>query len=88
MVHLDDDNYIEALIESNKLHSCNFGFEPRECMECDAPYCLRCNPVKYDLSEKESYIDKWRDYPTQGKLCKIYKTNGKIVKALRQIINN
>ena len=88
VTNLDDENFIQHLDSSYKLHDCNFGFQPKECMECDTTYCLRCNPAKYELSDKKTYIDKWRDYPVQNKLCKIFKTNGKIVKALRQIINS
>jgi radical SAM protein with 4Fe4S-binding SPASM domain len=86
LTSLDDDNFIEALIESNKTHNTNFGVEPEECRNCEATYCLRCNSVKYNYSKKDTYIEKWRDYSDQPNLCKFYKLNGKIVHAINELL--
>jgi len=84
--NLKDEDFIDKLSASHTLHNTNFGYQPIECMDCEADYCLRCNPVKYESSNKDTYIDKWRDYATQPRLCRFYKINGKITKALKQIV--
>lgn len=83
---LKEDYFIEELMKSNRLHCDNFGFLPVECKDCYAPYCLKCNVVKYSNSRKNNYLDRWRDYPVQNRLCKLYELNGKIVMAMNQII--
>lgn len=84
--NLNDSELIRKLIKSHELHSTNFGYQPKKCKDCFVSFCLRCNPVKYNLSEKENYIDKWRDYTVQPRLCSFYEINGKIVLALRQLL--
>lgn len=83
---LEDDNFIEELIKSTKSHSIDFGVEPDECKNCEATYCLRCNSVKFNYSKKDTYMEKWRDYSDQPNLCKFYKLNGKIVRAVNELL--
>ena len=87
VTNLNDDDFIEKLAASHTLHNTDFGYQPIECLDCDAGYCLRCNPVKYEVSKKETYIERWRDYATQPILCRFYKINGRIMKALNQIVS-
>lgn len=85
---LKDSNFIKKLEETNQFHCHNFGFLPIECSNCYASFCLKCNVVKYSNSDKKEYIDRWRDYPIQKRLCELYKLNGRIFMALNQIIRN
>jgi len=86
VTNLDDDLFIEHLEKSKCLHSSNFSYLPDACKTCEATFCLKCNPVKFNGSKKDLYIEKWRDYTNQPRLCKIYKTNGKIVLATRELL--
>lgn len=83
---LSDADFIKKLEESNKFHCQDFGFLPIECKNCDAPFCLKCNVVKFEHSDKTQYLDKWRDYPVQKTLCDFYHINGKVWKAINQIL--
>jgi len=86
--NLKDSDFIKKLVDSHILHDTNFGYQPLECLDCEAGYCLRCNPVKYEKSDKDTYIEKWRDYANQPILCRFYKINGRIMKALNHIVKN
>jgi radical SAM protein with 4Fe4S-binding SPASM domain len=83
---LNSDDFVKKLESSNKFHCQDFGFLPIECKNCDAPFCLKCNVVKYDRSDKDQYLYKWRDYPVQKTLCDLYKINGKVWMAINQIL--
>jgi len=86
IIDIKNESFITNLDITNKLHNNNFGWEPEECKNCLATFCLRCNPVKFDRSEKKDYFEKWRDYTTQPRLCNFYKINGKIVFAIRKLL--
>lgn len=76
----------EDLIDfSSKLRADNQCI-PDECKSCETSYCMRCNVVKYDLSKKDKYIDRWRDYANQPNLCKYYKTVGKVSKVFHKVL--
>jgi len=84
--NLKNPNFVDDIVKSNKLHSCDFAWEPEECKKCISTFCLRCNPVKYNNSKKLNYFEKWKDYTSQPKLCEFYKLNGKIVNAIKKLI--
>lgn len=84
---LDDPSFIDKLHESYSLHGQNFQVIPPQCATCEASFCLKCNSVKFNESNKETYIEKWRDYTDQPRLCRFYKLNGKIVLAIKEILN-
>jgi len=83
---IDDDDFIEKLSESKCIHTENFGYLPEACKSCEATFCLKCNPVKFNGSKKNLYLEKWRDYTNQPRLCRIYKLNGRIVLAIRELL--
>jgi len=85
LCNLKDENFIKKIEESYKLHNFNFGWEPDECKNCVATFCLRCNDVKFKNSKKSDYMKRWTDYTDQPELCKFYKLNGKIVRAMKRI---
>jgi len=41
--------------------------------------------VKFKNSKKSDYMKRWTDYTDQPELCKFYKLNGKIVRAMKRI---
>lgn len=66
----------------------NVIYEPEECKQCDTIICMRCNAVKYSISQKEQFIDKWTDFAIQPFLCKLYKSNTNIIRAMKMINAN
>ncbi len=88
ITRLEDDSFIQDLEKSSTLHSKNFQIRPTSCISCEATFCLTCNAVKYDNSKKDNYIEKWRDYTDQPRLCKFYKLNGKIVLAIKELLKS
>lgn len=66
-------------------HSVNFRELPEECRNCTTGICIKCNVVKFDLSEKLNYMERWRDYSNQPLLCKYYRISGKILQALNEL---
>jgi radical SAM protein with 4Fe4S-binding SPASM domain len=88
LTNLEDDSFINKLSESKKLHGANFGIIPTQCAVCEAAFCLKCNAIKYNESKKGTYIEKWRDYTDQPRLCKFYKLNGKIILAINEMLKN
>lgn len=83
---LQDEEFINKIEESHNFHSKNFNYQPRECLECIASICTRCNAIKFEESEKEDYLEKWRDYCNQPTLCRFMKTSGKVAVALKRIL--
>ena len=86
VTNLDNNNFVEGLESSNAFHCSDFGFLPIECKDCNAPFCLKCNVVKFERSDKDQYLDKWRDYPVQKTLCDFYHINGNVWMAINQIL--
>jgi len=58
----------------------------QECSECVALTCLRCSVKKFEISSKNSLVEKWFDYPCQKELCAYYKLVGKIGRALLEVL--
>jgi radical SAM protein with 4Fe4S-binding SPASM domain len=83
---MSDHDFIEKLEESKGCHSDNFGYLPDMCKSCEATFCLKCNAAKFDGSKKGFYLEKWRDYTNQPRLCRIYKLNGRIVQAVKELL--
>lgn len=83
---LEDDNFVHHIELSNKMHSQDFGFLPIECQNCEVPFCLKCNVVKFTRSNKQNYLDRWRDYPIQKTLCDFYRINSNVLIAINQIL--
>ena len=78
-------NFINSLEKANKFFYDNH-IEPDECHECISTSCLRCNVKKYEESKKETFKEKWFDYPAQKELCEYYQLVGKVGAAMRSII--
>lgn len=87
LTDLNDDDFINKLVDSKNLHDKDFHTIPMQCATCEASFCLKCNSVKFNESNKETYIEKWRDYADQPRLCRFYKLNGKIVLAIKELLN-
>lgn len=79
-------NFINSLEKANKFFFDNH-IEPIECENCIASSCLRCNVKKYEESNKESFKDRWYDYPAQKELCEYYKLVGKVGAAMESFLN-
>ena len=80
-----DKNFINSIKQANNFFVDN-NIEPEECKECYASACLRCNVKKYEESKKETFKERWYDYPAQNELCDYYKLVGKISSAIGSLI--
>lgn len=78
----DDIIHIEQKLQQRDIEFIDIFNPINECKECDALICYRCNAIKYELSQKETYKEKWLDYKTQPILCDIYKMISNIYRVL------
>ena len=79
--------FINSIENANKFFHDNH-IEPEECNECIASSCLRCNVKKYEESDKETFKERWYDYPAQGELCEYYQLVGKIGSAMGLLLRS
>jgi radical SAM protein with 4Fe4S-binding SPASM domain len=79
----DDINVLKI---SQEKHGPYVHKNPAECATCEATFCVRCNTVRYSVSEKPTYEERWKDYTNNPNLCRIYKEAGKISRAFRKIM--
>jgi sulfatase maturation enzyme AslB (radical SAM superfamily) len=59
---------------------------PKECENCVAVTCLRCNVKKAESSKKNSFFERWNDYISQPELCDYYKLTGRIGRAMASLL--
>lgn len=45
---------------------------PDKCRTCETQYCLRCQIVSYNNSDKKEFWDKWTDYNSNNFNCKLF----------------
>ncbi len=83
---IEDDNFVDKLVDSFKLHSPLMHILPPRCRTCTTPYCLKCNAAKYDKSVKPNYTDKWIHYDVEPRLCRVFKVNESVVLAIKEIL--
>jgi radical SAM protein with 4Fe4S-binding SPASM domain len=83
--NIAEADIIEKIEETQNKFRPDIDFEPDECKKCPVYYCLRCNHAKYVNSEKEFYLNRWRDYASQPHLCSFFMENYKVVEAMRLI---
>jgi len=81
-----DKDIIDILIERKHYHE-EFEYRTPVCVDCDTTTCFKCNVMKYKVSSKKDYLDRWYDYTNQDWLCTYYKTIGKIKKAVFNLLN-
>jgi len=82
-----DINYtssINLIEDKSKIFQEDNKYIPKECEECDALFCMRCNVVKYKNSDKKDYFDMWRDYANQPLLCRYNKEISKFIKIFKK----
>ena len=79
-----DDN-LDGIVAMKAKHGACFGNTPEECNNCEALFCVRCNAVRYSVSEKETFKEKWNDYTNRPDLCRVYKEAGLIGRAFKRI---
>jgi len=79
------DEVVERINKKRELHKHKQFIEPEECKNCEASICYKCNAVKFQVSKKKDYMDKWTDYLNQPELCKFYKTIGKYYLAYQKL---
>ena len=80
-------NFINSIEKANRFYK-NSDIEPKECENCIAGTCLKCNVKKYEESDKETFLERWMDYSAQGELCEYYQLVGKIGSAMKSILRS
>lgn len=83
-----DKNYVMAVMRNHDLFQKAdiLKVNPsKECEECDAPFCIRCNVAKYAISTKENYVDRWTDYSCDTRLCALFKIIGDVKKKFLEV---
>jgi len=83
ITNIKQDASIENIAKISKVFQKNNKYIPNTCKECDADFCMKCNVTKYELSKKQDYFEKWRDYDNQETLCRYFKEIGKFIKIFR-----
>lgn len=64
------------------------GKQPRECKDCPAIFCYKCNVHSYEKSKKKSYIQKMYDFCCDKNYCSIMKIISNYTYAYNKIINS
>lgn len=82
-----NEDFLNTLLKSIEKYQEAREVLPEECKNCKTHYCLKCNAKKYEISEKETFKEKWSDYPNQPALCQIYKFIGNVRLAFVNIAN-
>lgn len=85
-VYKSKEEFTNDLLENFFKYSKERFILPDECKSCHAVNCMKCNVKKFELSKKDDYFDKWRDYTDQPQLCDTYKFLGSFRLSLMKII--
>jgi uncharacterized protein len=86
ITNIKNDTFVRDIqINHEKIDSWKIE-EHKECKNCSATLCMRCNAKKYELSSKTEMGSKWHDNPIQKNLCRYFKMFGTIHRAMRKII--
>lgn len=82
-----DDNFVKQIEDkSNFLKNYDFSHLNKECKECIANYCVKCNSRALEASKNETLEDRWFDFTCQPYMCDYFKLIGKIHTAMRKVI--
>jgi len=68
-----DDTFMQDIEASCKMHRGIMKILPEACKNCYSEFCLKCNSMCYDISEKETFMERWNDYPNQPEICDLYR---------------
>ena len=60
--------------------------EVKECENCVALMCLKCNVMKYLASKKTGLVERFHDFLSQPDQCEYYKIAGRIGRGLLLLI--
>ncbi len=79
------DHYVGTLEDDFSIFTAaadkHCGLKPEVCRTCDAVFCLACNVGKYQLSKKETYLERWMDFGVSESTCRIYREISKVTRA-------
>lgn len=81
-----NDSFLEDIEKSSNIHRSIFRVLPEECKSCYAEFCLKCNSMCYEISEKETFMEKWNDYPNQPEICDLYKLATKVKWGMQKVL--
>lgn len=93
------DHYICNINDKNRLvqnlDQCRRYFErnkfkkrPPNCDSCNVNKCAVCSIIQHQLSNKENYMERLRDYSIQSKICNLYEIATSVSKKIRREIEN
>lgn len=84
--NIQDDDILQLLSNRRKQHL-EYERQHPSCSTCQTTTCFKCNMIKYNLSNKQNYFDRWYDYTDQEWLCKYYNVIGKVKLAIYNILH-
>lgn len=74
--HITDKTLMQSLDQCKRYFSgMNFKKRPQECNECHTKKCSVCSIIQHQISKKDGYMERLKDYAIQPKLCFLYKTS-------------
>nr|DAT25449.1 MAG TPA: Fe-S oxidoreductase [Caudoviricetes sp.] len=85
-VNLSNEEFLSNLLNNTKKYEESLKIIPPECRDCKTHYCLKCNAKKFEVSKKETFQERWSDYPNQPHLCVLYKFIGNVRLAFLKIL--
>jgi len=82
-----DENFLQDIEKSCKMHRSISPLLPDACKNCYADFCLKCNSMCYEISEKDTFKEKWNDYPVQPEICNLYKLTTQVKWGMMKVLN-
>jgi len=81
-----DDTFMADIEASCKMHKEISHVLPEACKNCYSEFCLKCNSMSYDISEKDSFMEKWNDYPNQPEICEMYRLATQVKWGMQKVL--
>jgi len=83
--NVSDEDAIDKVINSSNWFKDFYTNVPEECKGCTNKFCLKCNVVKYEHSEKDKYEEKWTDHTCQPYQCYFFDIIDLVSRAHRMV---
>ena len=85
IANIKDEDAVEKLKANIDYFKSFFTKQPEKCKNCPSTFCMRCNARKYELSNLDSYEDKWTDHTNQEYLCYYFDIISEVKRAYDHI---
>lgn len=85
ITNISDDDAVDKVINTMKWFKTFVFDQPDKCKNCTNVFCSRCNAVKFSVSKKTEYKDKWTDHDSQDYLCYFFDIVDLVYRAKRSV---